>query len=168
MSEIFIGHVEEDARAGLQLAIALEAAGYATWTNEVDSTAGTSILQQTGNAIERAAALLVVLSRRALESRRLNEDILRGAKADKPFVPVLLDFSEAEFKEAHPTWHEAMGDCAYIEAAKDDLAPAATNVVQRLDALGAPKYPKGNERRVERLEGVLEQAVARDKKNTPG
>lgn len=166
MSEIFLGHVKEDAKAGFELAIALEQAGYATWSNEIDSTAGTPIPNQTGQAIERAAALLLLFSKRALESRLMNEDVLRGEKAKKQFVPVLLNLAQEEFRQACPAWCEAMGGCVYIEASKNDLAPAAEAIVQRLDALGAPKYPKANERRIERLQSELEQVSARENKGT--
>ncbi len=58
-----------------------------------------------------------------------------------------------------------MGDCVYLLASKADLEPARENVVNRLDALGAPKYPSANDRRVKRLQSVLEQVVERQRKD---
>jgi len=62
MHDIFIAHVEEDARVALEITVGLEEAGYSTWCYEVDNIPGPSYLLQTGQRIDQAKAIVVVIS----------------------------------------------------------------------------------------------------------
>ena len=77
--DVFISHVAEDARVALAIALGLEDAGYSTWCFEVDSVPGVSYLVQIGEAIERASAVVLVISSLALHSRQVTIEVVRAS-----------------------------------------------------------------------------------------
>ena len=108
MSQIFISHVEEDADVALELARGLEAAGYTTWYYERDSQPAVSYLLQTGQAVDTAEAVLVVVSPASIKSpHQMDREVVRALETDKHFVPVLRGINHAEFQTRQPTWRQA-------------------------------------------------------------
>ena len=84
MSEIFLSHAEEDASIALGVALALEKAGYDTWSYEVDSVPGPSYLVQTGSAVERADVVVLVISSTSLGSHQVTREVVRGLETGVP------------------------------------------------------------------------------------
>ena len=97
MSDVFISHVEEDAEIALEIALGLEEAGYTTWCYEVDSIPGPSYLIQTGQAVEQAKALVLIISPHSLGSRQVTKEVIRAHETDNEFIPVLRDITHIEF-----------------------------------------------------------------------
>lgn len=136
MRDVFISHVEEDSADALQIAGALEAAGYSTWCYEIDSIPGPSYLLQTGSAVEQSRALVVLISRHSLGSRQVTVEVVRGHETEKPFIPVLIGITHVEFTARQPEWREAMGAATSIMVPREGVAPIVPRIIQGLQALG--------------------------------
>jgi hypothetical protein len=155
--DVFISHVEEDGGVALQLADALEAAGYSTWCYERDTIPGPSYLLQTSGAIEASRAVVVLISADALGSHQVTSEVVRAHEEVKPFIPLLIGISREEFGVRQPEWREAIGSAATIELPDRGVAGIAPRIVDGLVALGVrphepgrpeqrPAYPGGSER----------------------
>jgi hypothetical protein len=136
MRDVFISHVEEDSADALEIADALEVAGYSTWCYERDSIPGPSYLLQTGAAVEQSRAIVVLISRHSLASRQVTVEVVRGHESEKPFIPVLVGISHVEFTSRQPEWREAMGAATSIMVPREGAAPIVPRIVQGLQALG--------------------------------
>jgi hypothetical protein len=136
MRDVFVSHVEEDSAAALQIADALEAAGYSTWCYERDSIPGPSYLVQTGNAVEDCRAVVVLISRHSLGSRQVTVEIVRGHETEKPFIPVLVGITHVDFTNRQPEWREAMGAATSIMVPRHGPAAIVPRIMQGLAALG--------------------------------
>lgn len=97
MSDIFISHVEEDEGIAQEIARGLESAGYTTWYYERKGVPGLSYLVQTGQAIEKSKASVLVISRDSLGSKQITKEVDRAHECDKPFIPLLRDVTHFEF-----------------------------------------------------------------------
>lgn len=95
--DVFISHVEEDADLAVGLASELELAGFTTWYYERDTLRGPSYLLQVADAIGDASVVLVVISTHALSSHQVTAEVVRAYEREKPFVPLLVDISHAEY-----------------------------------------------------------------------
>lgn len=136
MTDVFISHVEEDAADALDIADALEAAGYSTWCYERDSVPGPSYLVQTGSAVEQSRAVVVLISRHSLGSRQVTVEIVRGHETEKAFIPVLVGISHVDFTNRQPEWREAMGAATSIMVPREGVATIVSRIVDGLHALG--------------------------------
>lgn len=136
MTDVFISHVEEDAADALEIADALEAAGYSTWCYERDSIPGPSYLVQTGNAVEQSHAVVVLISRHSLGSRQVTVEIVRGHETEKAFIPVLVGVTHVDFTNRQPEWREAMGAATSIMVPREGVGPIVSRIVEGLHALG--------------------------------
>jgi hypothetical protein len=75
MSHTFISHVEEDESLAQSIAEYVEKRGYRAWYYGRDSVPGvSSLIHQTGQAIENAGAVLLIVSRIALGSPNNERD----------------------------------------------------------------------------------------------
>ncbi len=136
MPDVFISHVEEDAPAALEIAGALEAAGYSTWCYERDLIPGPSFLVQTGTAVEGSRAVLVLISRHSLGSRQVTAEVVRGHESGKPFIPVLVGISHVEFVSRQPEWREAMAAATSVMVPREGPGAIVSRIVAGLRALG--------------------------------
>jgi len=64
----------------------------------VDSVPGVSYLVQIGEAIERASAVVLVISSLALHSRQVTIEVVRAHESDKLLLPVLVDVTHEQFQ----------------------------------------------------------------------
>jgi serine/threonine-protein kinase len=123
MSHIFLSYVEEDGELVQQLARDLEAAGFATWYYQRDSIPGPDYLLQTGEAIEQASAVVLVISAATLNSpHQVTKEVVRAHESGRPFVPILRGIAHAELQARQPSWRQALG--------------AATSVVVPVEGIG--------------------------------
>ncbi|HEY40698.1 MAG TPA: tetratricopeptide repeat protein [Dehalococcoidia bacterium] len=136
MSDIFIAHVEEDAEISLEIALGLEEVGYTTWCYEVDSIPGPSYLIQTGQAVEEARALTLVISKDSLSSRQVTKEVIRAHETGKEFIPVLRDISHIEFQNRQPEWREALGAASSIRIPQEGVSDMIPRIVSGLKASG--------------------------------
>ena len=145
MSDVFISHVEEDSAVVLEIARSLEAAGYTTWYYERDSLPGVSYLVQTGQAIDESRTVVLVISASALGSHQVTKEVVRGHEGGKPFLPVLIDVTHADFQSCQPEWREAVGAAASISIAERGMQAVLSAVVRGLEGLGVmPTFRAGS------------------------
>ena len=138
VSDVFISHVSEDAAIALEIALELENAGYSTWAYEVHSVPGPSYLIQTGEAVERAQVVLLIISSRSLGSHQVTREVVRGLESAKPFVPLLRDVSHVEFQTRQPEWRAAVGAATSIQIPESGVAGIIPRIVSGLEALSVP------------------------------
>jgi hypothetical protein len=139
--DVFISHVEEDEAVALQLADALEAAGYSTWCYERDTIPGPSYLLQTSRAIEASQAVVVLISADSLGSHQVTSEVVRAHEEVKPFIPLLIGISHAEFGTRQPEWREAVGSAATLDVPDGKVTSVVPKIVDGLTALGIAPHP---------------------------
>jgi hypothetical protein len=136
MSHVFISHVEEDQSLARRIAEYLEAQGYRAWYYERDSVPGVSYLIQTGEAIRRAVAVLLIVSPDAIGSYQVTKELVRAHEEGRPFIPVLRDISHAEMRIREPEWREALGAAASVHIPPTGLDSILPRIVAGLQFLG--------------------------------
>jgi len=134
MSDVFISHVEEDAEIALEIAVGLEEVGYRTWCYEVDNIPGPSYLIQTGQAVEQAKALVLIISPHSLGSRQVTKEVIRAHETGKEFVPVLRDITHIEFQNRQPEWREALGAASSIRIPMEGVADIIPRIISGIRA----------------------------------
>jgi len=155
MSDVFIAHVEEDAAVALEIALGLEEAGYTTWCYEVDSVPGPSYLIQTGQAVEQAKVLVLVISPHSVGSRQVTREVVRAHETGKEFVPVLRDITHIEFQNRQPEWREAVGAAASIRIPAEGTASILPRIFDGLKTLGIHPRSKSESARIVRIQKAL-------------
>src|SRR3954470_21515813 len=98
MCQVFISHVPQDRDLAVQISGELEAAGYTTWCYEHDARPGISHPIQADQEIEKCQACLIIISPHSIASKQVTAEVVRGHEAGKPFVPVLFDVTDEEFR----------------------------------------------------------------------
>ena len=161
MSDVFIAHVEEDAEVALEIVLGLEQAGYTTWCYEVDSIPGPSYLIQTGQAVEQAKAVVVVISPHSVGSRQVTKEVVRAHESGKEFVPVLRGITHIEFQNRQPEWREAMGAAASIGIPLEGVAGILPRIVDGLKALGILPRVKAEAAHIARIRRALDELRGR-------
>lgn len=136
MSHIFISHCEEDAEIALEIAISLEKVGYTTWCYELDSIPGPSYLIQTGQAIEQAQSVVLIISPHSVGSRQVTNEVVRAHESGKYFIPILQDITHIEFQNRQPEWRAAVGAATSIRIPPEGVADILTRITAGLKALG--------------------------------
>ena len=168
MSDVFISHVSEDAKIALEIALELENAGYSTWAYEVHSVPGPSYLIQTGEAVEQAKVVLLIISSRSLGSHQVTREVVRGLESAKPFVPLLRDVSHVEFQTRQPEWRSAVGAATSIQIPEGGVSGIIPRVVTGLEALGIPARGGPDESRVKVIrDGLAHYAGEREEEEPP-
>ena len=134
---IFVSHAADDARVALTIALGLENAGYSTWCFEVDSVPGVSYLVQIGEAIERASAVVLVISSLALHSRQVTIEVVRAHESDKPLLPVLIDVTHEQFQHASAR-----------SPARQHSVARLVEIISNREALVVAGLPRSTERKL--------------------
>jgi hypothetical protein len=135
---VFISHAEEDSRVAIRIAEALEEHGHSTWYYERDTLPGISYLLQYGQAVDRAAAFLILISDHSLASTDVGRELEQAqARSGEPrLLPVLMGVSHGDLQRRRPTWHAALGAAASIELRGDDVRPVVERVLRTLHSWG--------------------------------
>jgi len=133
--KIFISHVEEDGGIAKGIADGLEAAGYNTWYYERDGLPALSYLIQTSKAIEESSAVVLIISVHSLSSHQVEKEVVHAHESGKPFAPVLVDISHAEFQTRQPEWRQAIGSATSIRIPAEGVASILPRIVAGLEAL---------------------------------
>jgi hypothetical protein len=135
MSQIFISHVEEDARIALDIAQGLEAAGYRTWYYERDSAPGLSYLLQIDRAILESQVVVLVISPQSVHSHQVTKEVVRAHESGKAFLPVLCGISHAKFQEEQPEWRVALGAAASIPVPSEGVSGILPRLLRGIEKL---------------------------------
>ncbi len=135
MVQLFISYVEEDSTLAFETAKALEAKGYSTWLYERDSVPGPSYLLQTGEAIDEAEAIVLIVSHSSVLSNQVTSEVIRAHEHSKPFIPLLHEISHSEFQERAPIWRQALASYTSISFSAN-TADSLAKVTEGLIAMG--------------------------------
>jgi cell division septation protein DedD len=155
MNYIFISHVEEDADVALEIALGLEKAGYKTWCYEIDSVPGTSYLIQTGQAVEQAKAIVVVISPHSISSRQVTKEVVRAHESGAEFIPILRGIKHIEFQNRQPEWREAIGAATSISIPSEGISSVLPRIIKGLEALDVSPGSKADETRIAQISTTL-------------
>src|SRR5215831_15099161 len=115
MADIFISYVEEDSSLALEIAQAIESRGCTAWYYERDSLPGRSYLLQTGEEINACSAVILLISSHSIVSYQVRQEVIRAYENNKPFMPLLVDISHAEFQQRQPEWRAAIGAAVSLQ-----------------------------------------------------
>ena len=155
MSDVFISHVSEDAAIALEIALGLESAGFSTWAYEVHSVPGPSYLIQTGEAVEKAQVVVLIISAHSLGSHQVTREVVRALESAKTFLPLLRDVSHVEFQTRQPEWRSAVGAATSIQIPETGVADIIPRIVSGLQALGVSASKSPDESRLTEIRAGL-------------
>lgn len=136
---IFISHVEENRATAEAIARGLEAAGYDAWSYEFSSVPGPTYLSQVMDAIEKASAVILVISPEALGSHQVAREIEAAHELDRPIIPVLQGITHEKYLQRRPEWRLALGAYTSIEVPPEGVDAIMPKLVGGLEALGVAR-----------------------------
>jgi hypothetical protein len=128
MSDVFISHVEEDRELAVEIASALEAAGFSTWYYERDSLPGPTYLDQVADALKLTRTVLVLFSKAALQSPHIRNEVTSAYEFDKRFLPVLVNLLHEEFQN-NQLLKQAIGAATTISISEESLSDNLPRIV---------------------------------------
>jgi hypothetical protein len=157
MYDIFFSHVEEDADISLQIALQLEKEGYSTWSYEVDSIPGSSYLLETGQAIDNAQVIIVIISPHSIGSRQVTNEVVRAHEAGKHFIPIRRDISHIEFQNRQPEWREAIGAALTIGMPADGVDGLIPRITKGIKKIGLTPHPSPDDSHMAQITQALKE-----------
>jgi hypothetical protein len=110
---------------------------------------------QTGQAVEQAKAVVLVISVHSLGSRQVTKEIVRAHESGKEFIPVLRGISHAEFQNRQPEWREAVGAAASISIPREGVTSIIPRIISGLKALGIQPAAKVKPARIAQIGTIL-------------
>ena len=110
---------------------------------------------QTGQAVEDAEAIIVIISPHSVGSRQVTKEIVRAHEAGKDFIPVRRGISHIEFQNRQPEWREAIGAAASIEITADSVEDVALRIADGVKALGINPKPRADSAHIEQIRKTL-------------
>jgi len=134
MSLIFLSHIEEDKPVMEEISRGLEDSGYPTWYFERDTLPGTSYLLQITRAIEECDAVILIVSKEAIDSDQVTKEIIGAFERGIPFFPVLTDVTPPQLKEKQPEWRHALGGTAMVCLGEEGITPTVSSIIEGLKA----------------------------------
>ena len=132
-ARVFISYVEEDGAIASEIAQKLEERAYNIWYYERDSIPGESYLTQVGEAIDKAAVVLLIISPASIRSQQVTNEIIRAYEGGKPFLPLLHNVTHAEFQRSQPQWRQVLGAATSIPIPPDGIAPVLRRIVAGIE-----------------------------------
>jgi hypothetical protein len=138
-NNVFISYAEEDSNLVLEISKALETAGFNTWYYERDSIPGHSYLLQTSEAIERAEAVILIISLHSIRSYQVTKEIVAAFEAEKVFIPILYGITHTEFQQLQPEWRRAIGSAVSISVPPEGIASIMPRILKGLTQIHTKK-----------------------------
>ncbi|MFN8372757.1 MAG: toll/interleukin-1 receptor domain-containing protein [Anaerolineae bacterium] len=135
MAHIFISYARGDIEFVRYLRLLLEKAGFRVWVDERGIDPSDDWWETIEQNIIGCAALLVVMSPRALESRWIKRELLLAEDQQKPLFPVLLEGK---------VWSR-LADIQAIDMSAGLRAPLPETFVTRLREIFPGETPRGIE-----------------------
>ena len=115
---------------------------------------------QIGDAIERASAVVLVISSLALHSRQVTIEVVRAHESDKPLLPVLVDVTHEQFQARQHEWRAALGAAASVNVPAGGPTAVVPRLVVGLRTLGVRGHATANDARKAIFELLLERPRA--------
>jgi hypothetical protein len=144
VAKIFLSYVEEDSDVARQVADGLEESGYTVWYYGRDSLPGPSYIDQILEAIDRAEAVVVVLSPATLGSSQVNIEISRAHSARKPFAPLLHGLALSTLRAEQGSWAMMFGNAVAAPIPAEGVAAIMSRLERGLRTLGVEPGPDGD------------------------
>jgi formylglycine-generating enzyme required for sulfatase activity len=96
---VFLSYAHADAEFANRLIADLREAGHACWIDISELKGGDEWIMAIAEGITNSYVMVVVVTRQALESRWVQDEILWARKKNKPIIPVMLEdaFGETRF-----------------------------------------------------------------------
>lgn len=132
----YLAHVAEESLLARQITDELEHRGYACWYYGRDAIPGLPFSRQSIVAIERSQATILLVSRSALRSADLAQEVQHAHKIGCPILPLLIDISREEFEQVVPSWRLMVGSSPKVEHRRaSPLQPLIDRIAMSADAL---------------------------------
>lgn len=119
-----------------ELARGLHEHGFAAWAYETDTLPGPTYLAQVVQAIERASAVILVISPEALGSHQVAKEVEVAHDLDRPIIPVLKGVTHEKLQKRRPDWRLALGGSTSVAIPEQGVPAIVPRIVAGLDALG--------------------------------
>ena len=119
-----------------ELARGLHEHGFAAWAYETDTLPGPTYLAQVVEAIERASAVILVISPEALGSHQVAREIEVAHDLDRPIIPVLKGITHEKLQKRRPDWRLALGGSTSVAIPEQGVPAIVPRIVEGLHALG--------------------------------
>ena len=136
MAQIFVSYAKEDTEVARQIVNGLEEAGYSTWYYERDTVPGDLYLSQIDEAIDRCAALVLVISPHFRESTQVVPEVVHAFETRKPLFPVLYDVAHDELPRFQPEIREPLRTATSISISADGVPAIIPRIVAGLARVG--------------------------------
>jgi len=137
VSDIFLSHVEDNFDIAEEIAHAVGAAGYTTWYYERDSVSGEPFLITIGKAIQQCRAIILIISKQALEhGHQITPEVFQAFEGHKRFLPLLLDVSFEEFRVKQPEWYVAIAGAVATSIPASGVSSIIPKILNGLKAAG--------------------------------
>jgi len=136
MAQIFISFEKSDVGVAEQIATGLEAEGFVAWYYTRDSLPGVSYLDQTGEAVDKCQAVVLIISPRSVLSNQITLEVVRAHETQKKFLPVLLGISHEEFRSRRQEWRQALGAATSISVPEEGVPAIIPRMAAGLRAMG--------------------------------
>ena len=133
--DVYLCYSSSDSLTAKHLAQSLERRGYSSWYYQRDAIPGVSTATQTMEAIRRARASLLLISRESQSSTDFANEVREAYQCDLGFLPVLIDLSTEEFIEHQPQWRAMLGTAAVMELDRNHPEETISRLVTGLDAM---------------------------------
>jgi serine/threonine protein kinase len=127
----YLAHVAEESLLARQLGRAVEAKHYSCWYYGRNAIPGVSFFNQAQAAIERSQAVILLVSRAALQSIDFHREIEHAHKIARPLLPLLIDISREEFEHLAPSWCRIVASSPKIEYRRN---ASLDELVERIEA----------------------------------
>ena len=108
MADVFISHNEGDAALAAELADGLRKCGCSAWCFEQDDQVGVDYMTSVMQEIECCSVFLLLISREALASSQVTNELVHAHEQSKRIIPLLLGVPYDEVKQ-NPQWAFCIG-----------------------------------------------------------
>jgi len=136
MADIFISYAKEDASLAIEIVQTIEDRGFTAWYYERDSIPGRSYLLQTGEEINACSTVILLISSHSIVSYQVRQEVIRAYESNKPFMPLLVDISHAEFQQRQPEWRAAIGAAVSLRIPPEGVHRLLPQITKGLAVLG--------------------------------
>jgi sugar lactone lactonase YvrE len=143
-SHIFISHAKEDAGVALKIAEILEQTGYKSWYYERDNCPDCLNNSLINMAVAQSQVVILMISPNSLRDCQITSEVIHAHDSGKPFIPVLLGVSHADFQQRQPEWREAIGAATSITIPPQGVETIMPRIMRGLELVGAKKQKTRN------------------------
>jgi len=142
MCHVFISYAEEDHPIAVEIAQGLKGANYEPWYYKYGVIpVGASYLLRIIDEIERAKALVLVISRHCVKSEEVDKEVIHAHRLNKHFIPLLHKISLKKFHKRRPTWQFVLGASIVISIPSSGVSDILSDIIAGLKLKGIEPCP---------------------------